>query len=139
MIIEKDNAVVPTNDYVFKKIFGRVGNEELTKDLVENILGRKINNINLEGNTILEPNLKDDKVGILDIKAKLDDSIWCDIEIQVAHKENIEKRLLFYWSLMYISEIKKGDDYDVLNKTICIMITDFELDNLKEIPACHTK
>lgn len=130
---------MPTNDYVFKRIFGRTGNEALTKDLIENILERKIDSINLEGNTILEQNLKDDKIGILDIKAKLDNNIWCDIEMQVAHKKDIAKRLLFYWSLMYISEIKKGDNYKALNKTICIMITDFELDNLKQILECHTK
>ncbi len=31
MNIEKHTAVVPTNDYVFKKIFGQVGNEEIKK------------------------------------------------------------------------------------------------------------
>ena len=72
IIIENFNAVVPTNDYVFKRIFGRVGNEEITKSFINSILDTKIESVNLEGNTILEKDLLDDKVGILDIKAKLD-------------------------------------------------------------------
>ena len=66
MNIEKHTAVVPTNDYVFKKIFGQVGNEEITKDLVSSIIGKKIQSINLDGNTILEKELINGKIGILD-------------------------------------------------------------------------
>lgn len=33
MTIEKLDSFVPTNDYVFKRIFGRVGNEIITKGL----------------------------------------------------------------------------------------------------------
>lgn len=31
MTIEQSDVFVPTNDYVFKRIFGRVGNEVITK------------------------------------------------------------------------------------------------------------
>ena len=34
MTIEKLDSFVPTNDYVFKRIFGRVGNEIITKGLL---------------------------------------------------------------------------------------------------------
>ena len=39
-ITNKENSVVPTNDYVFKKIFGQVGNEKITKDFVSTILDK---------------------------------------------------------------------------------------------------
>ena len=58
----------------------------------------------------------DDKIGILDIKAKIDNNINCDIEMQVINKRNIEKRLLFYWSKMYDTSVKEGQDYTVLEK-----------------------
>ena len=64
----------------------------------------------------------DDKVGILDIRAKIDNEINCNIEIQVVDRKNIEKRILFYWSKMYN-----------------ILITDYELDGLKEIKKYITK
>lgn len=58
----KDKTMLPTNDYVFKRIFGYVGNEEITKGLVSSILNRNIREIKLDGSKILEKNLKDDKM-----------------------------------------------------------------------------
>lgn len=139
MIIERLKAVVPTNDYVFKRIFGQVGNENITKDFINSILDDEIKSIDLEGNTILEKDLMDDKVGILDIKAKLDNEILCNIEMQVINHKNIEKRLMYYWSKIYISTIKRGQNYNHLKRTIAILIANFELDNLKEITKGHTK
>ena len=139
MNIEKHTAVVPTNDYVFKKIFGQVGNEEITKDLVSSIIGKKIQSINLDGNTILEKELLNGKIGILDIKATLDSNIICDIEMQVENRKDIEKRLMYYWSKLYSKGISSGKDYIALNKTILILITKFEMTNLKEIKKFHTE
>ena len=71
-MIENKNLnefMVPTNDYIFKRIFGYVGNEHITKDLLESILKIKLNSISLDGNTILEKDLASDKIGILDVKA----------------------------------------------------------------------
>ena len=81
----------------------------------------------------------DDKVGILDIKAKIDNEINCDIELQVVDRKNIEKRILFYWSKMYNRSIKSGKDYNALEKGIVILISDYELDVLKEIEKYITK
>ena len=32
--IKDEEVMVPTNDYVFKRIFGHVGNEEIKKGLI---------------------------------------------------------------------------------------------------------
>ena len=131
--------MTPLNDYIFKRIFGRVGNESITKNFINSILDTKIESINLEGNTILEKDIFDDKIGILDIKAKLDNHILCDIEMQVINYKNIAKRILFYWSKLYSSSIKSGQNYNKLKKTISILIVNFELENLSEIPKWHTE
>lgn len=81
----------------------------------------------------------DEKLGILDIKAKLNNNINCNIEMQIVNENNIEKRVLFYWSKMYSSSIKSGDDYAELERSIAILITDYNLENLKEIPNYMTK
>ncbi len=65
----------------------------------------------MDNNPILEKDMLDDKIGILDIKAKIDTNINCDIEMQVINKKDIEKRLLFYWSKMYDISVKEGQDY----------------------------
>jgi len=123
----------PKSDYVFKRIFGHTGNEEITKGLLRAITKENIEKIELDCNPITEKDLLDDKVGILDIKATLNNNINCDIEMQIVDKKNIEKRILFYWSKMYTSSIKEGLDYNVLKKGIVILITDYELEKLKDL------
>ena len=81
----------------------------------------------------------DDKVGILDIKAKIDNHINCDIEMQIVDKKNIEKRILFYCGKTYIQSIKSGDDYLKLEKSIAILISDYELPSLKKIKKYVSK
>lgn len=135
----EEELLNPKNDYVFKRIFGHTGNEEITKQLLNSILKKQINEITVNENPILEKDLLDDKLGIVDIHAKIDNSIDVEIEMQVVDPKNIEKRIMYYWSKLYIQEIKAGDDYNKLHKTIAILIADFELENLKNIPKFYTK
>ena len=79
MLIEK--LLNPKNDYVFHRIFGNAGNEEFTKDLLKCITKENIIDIELDCNPIAGKDLFDDKIGILDIKAKLNNNINCNIEI----------------------------------------------------------
>ena len=126
-------------DYVFKRIFGHVGNEEITKDFLSSILKEKVSKIELDKNPILEKDLIDDKVGILDIKAEINDNTNVDIEMQIIDKNNSEKRILFYCAKLFTKTLKSGKDYNSLKKSIVILIADYELDNLKEIPKYITK
>ena len=130
----------PKNDYVFKRIFGHSGNEQITKNLLESIIPDKIDQIELDSNPITEKDLLDDKVGILDIKAKLNNgNVNCNIEMQVVDQKDIEKRILFYWSKMYIQTISSGNDYESLKRCIVILITDYDIESLKELPDYITK
>ena len=129
----------PKNDYVFKRLFGSVGNETITKNLLSCILQQNITDVQLDCNPILEKNLLDDKVGILDIKAKIDNTTNIDIEMQVTDHKNIEKRILFYLSKMYTKTIKKSQDYSSLEKCIAILITNYNIDIIKNIPKYITK
>ena len=81
----------PKIDYVFKRIFGYVGNEEITEGLLSAILENKITNVQLDSNPILERDMMDDKLGILDIKAKIDNKINCNIEMQVTRERRNRK------------------------------------------------
>ena len=129
----------PKNDYVFKRLFGSVGNETITKNLLSCILQQNITDVQLDCNPILEKNLLDDKVGILDIKAKIDNTTNVDIEMQVTDHKNIEKRILFYLSKMYTKTIKKSQDYNSLEKCIAILISNYNIDIIKNIPKYITK
>ena len=129
----------PKLDYVFKRIFGQVGNEEITCNLINSILENKVTKVELDKNTILEKDILDDKIGILDIKAKADNNVNINIEMQIVDKKNIEKRILYYWSKMYIQSIKQGEDYEKLEKSVIILFTDYEIENLKKIKKYITQ
>ena len=81
----------------------------------------------------------DDKVGILDIKAKINNTINCDIEMQVVDEKNVEKRITFYVSKMYSQTITEGQDYSELQKCIAILITDYKISSLKNLEKYMTK
>ena len=137
-IIKDLNTFLPTNDYVFKRIFGHVGNEIITQGLLNAILDTKVKKVDLDKNTILEQDIFDDKIGILDVKATLNDNVVCNIEMQMVNQTNIDRRLMFYWSEIYTSTIKQGNKYSALKKTIEILIANFEIKNLKLLPKGYT-
>ncbi|MEI3393414.1 MAG: Rpn family recombination-promoting nuclease/putative transposase [Clostridia bacterium] len=123
----------PKMDIIFQAIFGEVGSENITKDFLEKILKRKIEKISLDKNPILRRELKDDKLGVLDIVTELEGKEKCNIEMQLIDKNNIIERMLYYWSKMYTRQIKAGDDYNKLERTIVILIADFNIKGLEEV------
>ncbi len=85
------------------------------------------------GNPILNVEHYGDKYGIVDIVAKINDTEICNIEMQIAKQDTIIERLLFYWSKLYSRQIKSGDDYSILQKTIVILIANFDINFLKDL------
>ena len=74
----------PTNDYMFKRIFGHRKNSDLLKDLLEGILPDiKIESLEVKQQVSLEKQIMSDKLGILDIVATLNDKTIVNIEMQV--------------------------------------------------------
>ena len=81
----------------------------------------------------------DDKLGIIDLHAVLNENVECDVEMQVVNENNMAERLLSYWGKMYNQGIKKGQDYAEARKTLVIAILNFDLDETKNIPKSVTK
>ncbi len=129
----------PTNDYVFKKIFGSIGSEDITREFIKCATGMNFECINLDTTPILEKDLIDKKTGILDVKVVADKLNNIDIEMQVVKSEHIAERILFYWSKMYNKTIRKGYGYERGQKAICILIADFKLSNLTEVDKFYTR
>lgn len=123
-----NNLLIPKIDVVFHSLF-RVGNESITKSLISSIIGHKIDSIELDTDRHLLLENPKDKLGILDLKAVLDNGTLCNIEVQLVNNHNTESRFLYYWSRLFSSQLVKGHDYSKLKKTICIAILDYELDS----------
>ena len=47
--------------------------------------------------------------------------------------------MLYYWSHNYIDDLKKGESYSDLRKTIAVLIYSEDISVLKNIPKYHTK
>ena len=135
---EETKLLSPKLDVVFQALFGEVGNERITKELLEAILERDIEEVDLSKNIVLRRENINDKMGVLDVLAKVNNKEYINIEMQVADKDNLIERILYYWARVYTRNIKKKEDYIELKKTIEILIVDFEVKELKELEY-HSK
>ncbi|QAA32181.1 Rpn family recombination-promoting nuclease/putative transposase [Clostridium manihotivorum] len=122
--------VKPLNDFIFKKIFGEKGNEDILIAFINAVLKRtkkeQIVEVEIIDNKQLTKELILDKTGIIDVRAKTSKGENIDIEVQLTDQGNMDKRTLFYWGKMYLENIKQGQDYTTLEKVITINILDFE-------------
>ena len=91
------------------------------------------NTINLDLNKILDRSYPDDKIGVLDVRIKVNNEIEIDLEMQMLYREKLIERILWYWAKLYSSQLKNGDDYSALKKTLEILIVNDTLPELKNI------
>jgi len=117
-------------DFAFKKVFA----SESSKDILINFLNAVItfeNNHKIKSLIIVDPYnipmIKGMKDTYVDVKAELDNKSHVIIEMQVLNHEGFEKRILYNAAKKYSAQLKKGDNYHLLNPVIALTITDFEL------------
>lgn len=117
-------------DMVFKYLFGREESKEQLKAFINAVLedGDGISVTELE---IQNPfNLKEfesDKLSILDLKAKDQKGRTFNLEVQTMGYKDYAYRSLFYWSRIYVSQIKERDDYKILRPVVSINLLNFTL------------
>ena len=118
--------ISPRVDLAFKKIFGVEENKDLLISLINSIVGQ---DDQVEDITLLNPynpkNFRQDKLSILDIKAKGIDGKRFNIEIQISDEADYDKRALYYWAKLYTEQLKVAQDYSTLAKAIGIHILNF--------------
>ncbi len=137
--ILKERSKLPTNDLVFHLIFGSKGNENITKDFIKQTLKKDIKKIYLDLNLNLEKQYFDEKLGVLDVRAKDENGTNYNIEMQNVTSNTLPERIISYWSRLYNGDLKIGEDYTVLNKTIAILILNDDMKNLETIEKFNTK
>ncbi len=118
------------NDVAFRKIFGNENRKEVLISFLNAVLLLQNNNkiVNVDILTPYQlPAIKGGKVTIVDVKAKDQNNKSYIVEMQVAEVDGFDKRVLYYASKSYASQIERGDDYEKLNPTYFIGILDFEV------------
>ena len=133
----KKSILQPKNDVVFKALFSR-GKPRITQAMLEAILKMKIDKLELDKSTDLLNENADDKNGRLDLRAIINGNTECDIEVQLASNDNIAERFVYYWAKMYAANLKIGDTYSDLRKTISIIILDDDFKLTKNLEKPQT-
>ncbi|PCJ29689.1 MAG: hypothetical protein COA94_00500 [Rickettsiales bacterium] len=120
------DIINPRVDLAFKKIFGVEENKDLLISLINSIVGKEDQVADV---TLLNPynpqNFRQDKLSILDIKARGIDGKRFNIEIQISDEADYDKRALFYWAKLYTEQLQVAEDYSELSKAIGIHILNF--------------
>jgi len=120
------SKINPRVDLAFKKIFGVEENKDLLISLINSVVSKEDQVIDV---ILLNPynpkNFANDKLSILDIKAKGSNNRMFNIEIQISDEADYDKRALYYWAKIYTEQLKMGDGYDKLTKAIGIHILNF--------------
>ena len=128
------------NDIAFRKIFGNENRKEVLISFLNAVLllenDKKIIAVDILTPYQL-PALKGGKVTIVDVKAKDQNNKTYIVEMQVAEVEGFDKRVLYYASKSYSSQIDRGDLYEKLNPTFFIGILDFEVTQNNDYISRH--
>jgi predicted transposase/invertase (TIGR01784 family) len=116
------------NDVAFRKIFGNENKKEVLISFLNAviILPNHATVVDLEVlSTQQMPDFNTGKVTIVDVKASDAMGNVYIVEMQVADADGFHKRVLYYASKSYTSQLKRGDDYRGLKPTYFIGILDF--------------
>ena len=110
-----------TNDYVFKRIFAKKKNNKELKEFVEAILDIEIKKIEVK-NPEITKNYADEKLGVLDIRATIDENTILDVEMQVSNVHTLVNRNIGYGARLIAEDIRVSETYKGLKKFISINI-----------------
>ena len=113
-------------DIIFKKIFTE--NVDMLQSFLADILDIPYDDIQdiIVAKQELTPETVDGKFSRLDLNLKVADKL-INVEIQLKGDNDYRDRTLFYWAKLYTSELKSGETYGQLKKTICINIINFNM------------
>jgi predicted transposase/invertase (TIGR01784 family) len=126
MILDID----PKVDYAFKHLFGRDETRSILIDVIDSVLNpdpaHRIRDIELQ-NPFNPKETLDDKLSILDIKARDQNGRQFNVEMQMLAFPYYEKRILYYWAKLHQQQLKEGHEYRELKPTISISFLDHVL------------
>ena len=119
-----DFIMLPTVDVCFR---GLMYNPKVRKGFIAALLGADPAAVR---ETVLLPTAlrqeyPDEKLGILDVRALMEDGAQINMEMQAYPFGQWDARSLFYLSKMYTEQIGRGDPYTKLKKCIHVSILDF--------------
>jgi predicted transposase/invertase (TIGR01784 family) len=119
----------PKNDVAFRKIFGNDNKKEILISFLNAVL-------KLDGDKLITwieilnpyqmPRIVVEKASILDVKARDKAGNTYIVEMQIADKRGLDKRIVYYAAKGFVSQLDVGEDYYKLKPVIFIGILNFD-------------
>lgn len=116
----------PKVDFAFKCLFGSEANKDILIGLLRSVLKLDIREVEIL-NPYNAKDAPDDKLSILDVKARLADGTLINVEMQMVVNADYPERSLYYWAALYTSQLKSGEQYERLARTVSIHIVNGQL------------
>lgn len=120
--------LLATYDFVFKKRFEGHKYQRMSIHFLNSVMQYK--GTIIAGETIktdIYPEITVDKWSGLDVLAKTASGGKDNVDVQSKDENNILEKSLFCWNRLFASQLKEGDSYKILKKTISIIILNFSL------------
>lgn len=122
------DKILPTNDVMFKIIFGDKRHSRILIHFLNAVIQPKSPIVKVDIKpTELTPDTVSQKGVRLDILAISDDGSQINVEMQKSASPHMVARALFYWSKVFAAQLIVGEKYEDLHQTISINILDFKL------------
>ncbi|NEX18793.1 Rpn family recombination-promoting nuclease/putative transposase [Thiorhodococcus mannitoliphagus] len=119
------HPIDPKIDCVFKALLGSESNRALLIHFLNAILGADLG-VPIVWVDILNPyndkEFLDDKLSIVDVKARDERGRLHQIEIQLLSYRDLPARILYTWADLYSSQLHSGEDYRSLQSTYAIWL-----------------
>jgi predicted transposase/invertase (TIGR01784 family) len=131
-------GINPKIDYAFKHVFGREHNQSLLIHLLDAVLQpppqQQIISVEIL-NPFNDKDDLDDKLSILDIKARDQSGRQFNVEMQLLAYGAFRQRALYYRARLHQGQLQEGMDYYTLRPTIAVCFVDSPL--FPDLAAYH--
>jgi predicted transposase/invertase (TIGR01784 family) len=118
-------GIDPTVDYAFKKLFGDPENSDLLIHLLNAVLKPDSPIVKVELlNPFNDKEFIEDKLSVLDIKARDALGAWYNVEMQSNASRVLRQRLPYYNSRLFVGQLSEGDGYELLAPAITVCFLD---------------
>ncbi len=117
----------PKSDVIFKNLFSKIGNEDLLKEFLEEILRIKINKIEIQKEVEVSKSHEKEKCGRLDLRVKINENAIVVIEMQLQDKCKMDKRAMYYAGKIIGNSLEVGQTYNQIKDIYVISILDYNM------------
>src|SRR5262245_55337607 len=110
-------GIDPKVDYAFKRVFGSEDTKDVLIHLLNAVLsppaGGEVTDVTLT-NPFNDKMVIDDKLSVLDIKARDAAGRQFNVEMQMIAPTEYPQRALYYWAKLYTEQLKEGHEFETL-------------------------